>query len=81
MTISNYFKNELEIRFLNTRETSVEQYQKILNETFNNIVIVEKNNENNIILTFNFDDEKLIYEFIFVNDTPFNRVDKIIKRE
>lgn len=81
MTISNYFKNELEIRFLNTRETSVEQYQKILNETFNNIVFVEKNNENNITLTFNFDDEKLIYEFIFVNDTPFNRVNKIIKRE
>ncbi|MBO5948221.1 hypothetical protein J6Q66_05235 [bacterium] len=81
MTISNYFKNELEIRFLNTRETSVEQYQKILNETFNNIVFVEKNNENNITLTFNFDDEKLIYEFIFVNDTPFNRVDKIIERE
>ena len=53
MTIKDYFKKELEKKFLYTQVLNTKRFQEIINDEFNGAAIINDKN----FITFNFEDE------------------------
>lgn len=82
MKLQDYFKKTLEDLFLNTKfALNKEQYQTILNDYCQGVAKVQKyNNENNnecIIIIFEFEDIVFKYEMIVGESISFKKIIEI----
>lgn len=73
MTIKDYFKKELEKKFLYTQVLNTKRFQEIINDEFNGAAIINDKN----FITFNFEDNQYQYKLNVKNGQLFKIIASI----
>lgn len=76
MKLQDYFKKTLEELFLNTKVNS-KLFQYYLDEHFNGIAKIISETENELIISFNFEDVSFKYKMEIVDGIKFYKIGSI----
>lgn len=73
MKIKEYFKHKLEELFLNTKVNS-KLFQHFLDEHFNGIAKIISETENELIVSFKFEDVSFKYKMNIIDGFKFHKI-------
>lgn len=77
MIIAEYFKNELEKRFLHSKVGSPTYFQTQLNEEFEGVVKMIEDTKDYIKVEFAFEDKSFTYKLSKVQGKLFTKISEI----
>lgn len=77
MIVAEYFKKELEKRFLHSKVGSPTYFQTQLNEEFEGVVKMIEDTKDYIKVEFTFEDKTFTYKLIKVQGKLFTKISEI----